>query len=159
MSRGYINVTAVGTLGRDPEVRSTGSGTKVATFSIAVDQGYGDKSKTEWVNILCFNKLAELAEKYLKKGKSIALSGTLQTSSWDDRETGQKRYKTEVLARDITFMDSGGSRSDQGQERSRATQATRQSTSPSPRVSSFSSPANDDPDPFGSSPEDSDIPF
>ena len=128
MSKGYINVTAVGNLGKDPEVRSTASGVKIATFSIAVDQGYGDKSRTEWVNVLCFDKLAELAEKYLKKGKGLALSGTLQTSSWDDKQTGQKRYKTEVVARDIVFMDSGGSGSGAGQkqERSQAAPATRQ---------------------------------
>ena len=153
MSKGYINVTAVGNLGKDPEVRSTASGTKVATFSIAVDQGYGDKARTEWVNVLCFDKLAELAEKYLKKGKGIALSGTLQTSSWDDKQTGQKRYKTEVVARDITFMDSGGSGSGGGQkqERSQAAPATRQQAPPASRQQS--QPA---PDPWGD--EDS-IPF
>ena len=153
MSKGYINVTAVGNLGKDPEVRSTASGVKVATFSIAVDQGYGDKARTEWVNVLCFDKLAELAEKYLKKGKGIALSGTLQTSSWDDKQTGQKRYKTEVVARDIVFMDSGGSGSGGGQkqERPQAAPATRQQAPPASRQQS--QPA---PDPWGD--EDS-IPF
>ena len=131
MSKGYINVTAVGNLGKDPEVRATGSGVKVATFSIAVDQGYGDKARTEWVNVLCFDKLAELAEKYLKKGKGIALSGTLQTSSWEDKQSGQKRYKTEVVARDIVFMDSGagsGAGGGQKQGHSHASQPARQQT-------------------------------
>lgn len=154
MSKGYINVTAVGNLGKDPEVRATGSGVKVATFSIAVDQGYGDKARTEWVNVLCFDKLAELAEKYLKKGKGIALSGTLQTSSWEDKQSGQKRYKTEVVARDIVFMDSGGSGSGGGQkqERTQAAPATRQQDPPASRQQS--QPA---PDPWGD--EESDIPF
>lgn len=141
MSNGYINVTAVGTLGKDPEIRSTGSGKKVASFSIAVDQGFGDSKRTEWINVIAWEKLAELAERFLKKGKSIALSGTLQTSSWDDKTSGQKRYKTEVVARDITFMDS---RSDGGSER--AAPAARQQAAPQTRVTA---PANEDP--FGDS--------
>ena len=63
---GYINVTVVGNLGKDPEIRSTPSGKRVASFSIAVDQGYGENKKTEWVNVICWEKLAELSEKYLK---------------------------------------------------------------------------------------------
>ena len=135
MSNGYINVTAVGCLGKDPEVRSTPSGKKVASFSIAVDQGYGDSKRTEWVNIIAWEKLADLAEKFLKKGKQIALSGTLQTSSWDDKTSGQKRYKTEVVARDITFMDSGGAKSDSNQTiRPAAQTQARQQETPTPRV-------------------------
>ena len=155
MSKGYINVTAVGNLGKDPEVRATGSGIKVATFSIAVDQGYGDKARTEWVNVLCFDKLAELAEKYLKKGKGIALSGTLQTSSWDDKQTGQKRYKTEVVARDIVFIDSGsGSGGGQKQERSQSAPATRQQAPAASRQQL--QPA---PDTWGNPDDPEDIPF
>ena len=155
MSKGYINVTAVGNLGKDPESRSTPSGTKVATFSLAVTQGYGDKEKTEWLNVLCFDRLAEFAEKYLKKGKGIALSGTLQTSSWEDKQTGQKRYKTEVVARDLTFMDSGsGSGSGQKQERTQTPQSTRQQAPPASRQQS--QPA---PDPWGDDVQDDDIPF
>ena len=141
MANGYINVTAVGCLGKDPEIRSTPSGKKVASFSIAVDQGYGDSKRTEWVNVICCEKLAELAEKFLKKGKQIALSGTLQTSSWDDKTSGQKRYKTEVVARDITFMDSGGSKSDSGQTtRAAAPAQARQQAAPAPRATT---PADD----------------
>ena len=144
MSSGYINVTVVGNLGKDPEIRSTGSGKKVASFSVAVDQGFGESKKTEWVNIIAWEKLAELAEKYLKKGKTIALSGTLQTSSWDDKQAGTKRYKTEVVARDITFMDT---RSEGGTRQERATPPPRQQAAPPART--VSAPANDDPDPFG----------
>jgi single-strand DNA-binding protein len=121
---GYINVTVVGTLGQDPTIRATGSGKRVASFSVAVDQGFGDSKKTEWVNVICWEKLAELTEKFLKKGKTIALSGTLQTSSWDDKASGQKRYKTEVVARDITFMDTRSS--GEGQQRSGTTQPRQQ---------------------------------
>ena len=133
---GYCSVVVVGNLGKDPEIRSTGSGKKVASFSLAVDQGYGDNKKTEWVNIIAWEKLAELAEKFLKRGKTVALSGYLQTSSWDDKQSGQKRYKTEVVARDITFMDSG-SRSDGG---TRQAPAPRQQAAPQARATA---PAED----------------
>jgi single-strand DNA-binding protein len=147
MSGGYINITVVGNLGKDPEIRSTGSGKKVASFSVAVDQGFGDNKRTEWVNIIAWEKLAELTEKYLKKGKTIALSGTLQTSSWDDKQSGQKKYKTEVVARDITFLDT---RSDSGTRQERSAPATRQQAAPPARSTA---PADDG---FGS---DDDIPF
>jgi len=134
---GYINVTVVGALGRDPEVKSTPSGKKVANFSVAVDQGFGDAKKTEWVNVVVWEKLAELAERFLKKGKTIALSGTLQTRSWD--KDGVKQYRTEVVARDITFLD-GGSKPE-GSSRTTAP-AARQQTPPAPRAAA---PASDDP--------------
>ena len=133
---GYCSVVVVGNLGKDPEIRSTGSGKKVASFSLAVDQGYGDNKKTEWVNCLAWEKLAELTERFLKRGKTVALSGYLQTSSWEDKQSGQKRYKTEVVARDITFMDSG-SRSDGG---TRQAPAPRQQAAPQARATA---PAED----------------
>lgn len=151
---GYINVTVVGGLGRDPEVRSTPSGKKIASFSVAVDQGYGESKKTEWVNVIAWEKLADLAEKYLKKGKQIALSGTLQTSSWDDKKTGEKKYKTEVVARDITFMDSpGGKTSDapHATRQERAVPAPRQQAVPQTRAAT-----GPDSNEFT---DDSDLPF
>jgi single-strand DNA-binding protein len=138
---GYCNVTVVGNLGKDPEIRSTGSGKKVASFSVAVDQGYGESKRTEWINVIAWEKLADLSEKFLKKGKTIALSGTLQTSSWDDKTSGQKRYKTEVVARDITFMDSGSKSDSPRQERAPAAPQTRQQAAPQTR----STAPNDDP--------------
>lgn len=150
---GYCNVTLVGGLGQDPTIRSTPSGKKVASFSVAVDQGFGENKKTEWVNVIAWEKLAELAEKFLKKGKQIALSGTLQTSSWDDKTTGQKRYKTEVVARDLMFMDSGSKSEDQPTRQERATPAPRTQVSPPARTPTYEH-ANDDP--FGT---ESEIPF
>ena len=138
---GYCSVVVVGNLGKDPEIRATGSGKKVASFSLAVDQGFGDSKRTEWVPIIAWEKLAEFAEKYLKKGKTVALSGTLQTSSWEDKASGQKRYKTEVVARDITFMDTRSSEG--GQQRSNTTQP-RQQAAPQARTATYEH-ANDDP--------------
>lgn len=133
---GYVNVTVVGGLGKDPDIRSTQSGKRIANFSVAVDQGWGESKKTEWISVVCFQeKLVELVEKYLKKGKQVALSGTLQTSSWEDKTSGQKKYKTEVVARDITFMDSGSSSS-------RTTTAPRAETVPQTRSTQ---PVSDNP--------------
>ncbi len=145
MSAGYINVTLFGGLGKDPDIRTTGSGKRVANFSVAVDQGFGDSKKTEWVNVVCFDKLAEIAEKFLKKGKQVALSGTLQTSSWDDKQTGQKRYKTEVIARDLVFMDTRESSS-----------GSRYAEAPAPRQQAPATPRVVSDDPFV---DDDSIPF
>ena len=142
---GYCNVTVVGGLGKDPEIRSTPSGKKIASFSVAVDQGYGENKKTEWINVIAWEKLADLAEKFLKKGKQIALSGSLQTSSWDDKKTGEKKYKTEVVARDITFMDSGSRASDSPRQERQAP-APRQQAAPTPRVTTTDNPFEDDDD-------------
>jgi single-strand DNA-binding protein len=148
MANGYINVTVIGSLGKDPEIRSTGSGKKVANFTVAVDQGFGDSKKTEWVNVLAWEKLADLAEKFLKKGKQVALSGTLQTSSWDDKATGQKKYKTEVVARDITFMDSASPKAErQTQTRSETAPPTRTQSAPETRSAVSDDPFGEE-DPF-----------
>lgn len=138
-----------GTLGKDPESRSTPNGVKVVNFSIAVEKGYKDNARTEWYNVVAFEKNAEFAEKYLKKGKGARISGELQTRSYDDKQTGQKKYITEIVAWNIGFMDSGFSKSESKPARSESAPQTRavavQETRPS-------TPANDDPfgeeDPF-----------
>ena len=148
MANGYINVTVIGSLGKDPEIRSTGSGKKVANFTVAVDQVFGDSKKTEWVNVLAWEKLADLAEKFLKKGKQVALSGTLQTSSWEDKATGQKKYKTEVVARDITIMGSASPKAErQSQTRSESVPPTRTQSAPETRSAVSDDPFGEE-DPF-----------
>ena len=91
----------IGNLGRDPEVRTTPSGQKVASFSVAITEKFKDKDgqqkeTTEWVNLVLWRRQAEIAEQYLRKGSQIYFEGKLQTQSWDDTN-GQKRYKTEVV--------------------------------------------------------------
>lgn len=106
---GVNKVILIGNLGRDPELRRTPNGTSVASFSIATTEKYTDKSggrqdKTEWHNIVMWGKLAELAGQYLKKGRTVYLEGRLQTSSWEDKNGGGKRYKTEVVANTMQFL-------------------------------------------------------
>lgn len=111
----FQQYVAIGTLGKDPEVRATPNGTKVANFSIAINEGFGDRQRVEWVNCVAWKDQAEFAEKHLKKGKTVSLTGKLKTSSWEDKGTGKKVYKTEVEIRDLNFFDtrsdSGGSSS------------------------------------------------
>lgn len=105
-------VMLIGNLGRDPEVRMTPSGSKVASFSIAVTERFKDRNgqqqeKTEWVNIVLWRRQAEIAEQYLRKGSQIFIEGKLQTQSWDD-PNGQKRYKTEVVGSNFQMLGGRG---------------------------------------------------
>ena len=106
-------VILVGRLGKDPEIRSTSGGTTVVRFSIATDDRYTDKSgekqeRTEWHNIVAFNKLAEICGQYLRKGKLVYLEGSIRTDSWEDKESGQKKYKTEIIANQMQMLDRKG---------------------------------------------------
>jgi len=99
----------LGRLGRDPEVRYTSGGAPVANISIATNSRSKDKSGewqdvTEWHRIVLFNKNAETAEKYLKKGGSVYIEGRIQTRSWEDQQSGQKRYSTEIIADQLKMM-------------------------------------------------------
>jgi single-strand DNA-binding protein len=100
-------VSLIGTLGKDPEVRYMQNGGAVATLSVATSENWTDKQsgekreKTEWHRVVIFGKLAEIAEKYLKKGSSVYLEGKLQTRKWQD-QSWQERYSTEVV------LDMGG---------------------------------------------------
>ncbi|MDR0368718.1 MAG: single-stranded DNA-binding protein [Bacteroidales bacterium] len=114
MAGGINKVILVGHLGRDPEVRTLESGVKVARFSLATTETYKDKSGerkdvTEWHNIVVWRNLADVAERYLTKGKLIYVEGKLRTHSWEDN--GAKRYATEVVADNFTML---GSKSDGG---------------------------------------------
>ena len=139
MSKGFSFAQVGGTLGRDPESRSTSGGTKVVNFSVAVEKGFGEKASTSWFNIIAFDKNAEFAEKYLKKGKPVVISGDLQVRSWDDKQTGQKRTATEIVAYKIDFADSG-TRSGGDNTSRTATQAPRQQAAPQARATA---PAED----------------
>lgn len=102
-------VILVGNLGTDPEVKTFESGNSVANFALATSERYTDKSgekveETEWHSCSCFGKLAELAEKYLAKGKKVYIEGKLKTRKWEDQETGQERYKTEIIVRELKFL-------------------------------------------------------
>lgn len=106
---GVNKVILVGNLGKDPEVRHLESGAVVANFPLATSDSYKDRktgeriTQTEWHNIVIWRGLAEVAEKYLKKGSSVYVEGKLRTRSWDDKE-GNKRYTTEIVADNMTML-------------------------------------------------------
>ncbi|MCC5915588.1 MAG: single-stranded DNA-binding protein [Balneolaceae bacterium] len=102
----------IGRLGQDPEVRYTQSNTAVATLSVATSERYKDRNgeqqeSTEWHRIVCFGRLAEICQQYLKKGSLAYFEGPIQTRSWEDKD-GQKRYTTEIKALNMQMLDSRG---------------------------------------------------
>ena len=108
-------VVLIGNAGQDPEVRHLESGVAVANFNLATNESYKDKSgervtQTEWHRVVLWRGLAEVAEKYVKKGELLYIEGRLRTRSWDDKD-GNKRYTTEVLADAMKML---GKKSEQG---------------------------------------------
>ena len=113
----YNHVVLVGNLGQDPEIRNTPTGSKVASFTLATSEYSKEGNKTEWHKIVVWNKTAEIAEKYLKKGSNILIEGRLQTKKWDDAD-GNKHSATEIIGNRLVFMGKKESKeSDYGQEK------------------------------------------
>ena len=107
---GVNKVILVGNLGKDPEVKYLDSGVAVANFSLATTENYKNKegervSQTEWHNIVLWRGLAEVAEKYIKKGSSVYIEGKIRTRKWEDKE-GVTRYSTEILGDNMTMLGS-----------------------------------------------------
>jgi single-strand DNA-binding protein len=113
MAKSLNRVMLIGNLGKDPELRYTTSGVAVATFSLATNESWKDQEgntqeRTEWHNIVAWKKLAEICGEWLKKGKKIYVEGRIQTRSYDDKNTGTKKYVTEIVADNIIMLDSKG---------------------------------------------------
>jgi single-strand DNA-binding protein len=109
---GVNKVILVGNLGKDPELKYTPGGQAVATFSLATSERVTDKSgqrqdRTEWHNIVVWGKQAELANQYLKKGRTVYIEGKITTRSWDDKD-GNKKYRTEIVAFTMQFIGGNG---------------------------------------------------
>src|SRR5437660_11860418 len=106
-------VILIGNLGKDPEVQSTQSGLPVARLTLATNERFKDKrgewqDGTEWHNVVLWQRLAEIAGEYLKKGSKVYVEGRLQTRSWDDKNTNQKKYMTEVVVSDLVLLGGRG---------------------------------------------------
>ncbi|MFH1573468.1 MAG: single-stranded DNA-binding protein, partial [Acidobacteriota bacterium] len=126
-------VMLIGRLGRDPEVRHTPDGNPVASFSLATGEFWTDKSgtrqeRTEWHNIVVWNKLADLARRYLSKGRQVYIEGRIRTREWDDRD-GNKRRTTEIIASQLVFL---GGRSDSGESASSSQSDVQRNSAESP---------------------------
>lgn len=107
MARSINQVILMGRLTRDPEVRTTTSGKTITSFSIAVDRG-GQEDQADFFDVTAWEKLGELVSQYLSKGRRCLVQGRLRQDSWDDKETGKKRSRIEVVASDVTFLDAPG---------------------------------------------------
>ena len=120
MAKGVNKVLLLGNVGKDPEIRSTAGGTIVASFSLATAERAKDQTgnwtdKTEWHNLVAFQRTAEIVRDYVKKGSQLYIEGKIQTRSWDDKESGQKKYKTEILVNELTLLGGApGGRSEGG---------------------------------------------
>lgn len=119
MARSVNKVILIGNLGRDPELRYTPSGTPVANFTIATSdrrktQDGQWEDQTEWHNLVCWGRRAEVAGEYLRKGSKVYIEGKLRTRSWE--QDGQKRYRTEIWVDDFLMLDSRGAGPEAGGE-------------------------------------------
>jgi single-strand DNA-binding protein len=109
MAKGTNKALLLGNVGKDPEIRSTAGGMIVASFSLATADRQKDGSgnwsdKTEWHNLVAFNRTAEVVRDHVKKGTQLFIEGKIQTRSWDDKESGQKKYRTEILINELTLL-------------------------------------------------------
>ena len=116
MAQGVNKVTLLGFVGKNPEIRSTSGGTLVANFSLATTERYKDRDgkyvdRTEWHNVVAFARTAEVVRDYVKKGTLLYLEGKLETKSWDDKETGHKNYRTQIVISRINLLPSGAGKS------------------------------------------------
>ena len=105
-------VILLGNLGADPEIRYTAGGDAVATISVATSSSWNDKQsgekieKTEWHRVVFFRRLAEIVGEYLKKGSSIYVEGQLQTNSYEDKNSGERKFSTQIVAREMQMLGS-----------------------------------------------------
>ena len=155
MAKGVNKVFLLGNVGKDPEIRTTAGGMTVASFSLATADRQKDAQgnwadKTEWHNLVAFQRTAEIVRDYVKKGTQIFVEGKIQTRSWDDKESGQKKYRTEILINELSLLGGGPGRSEGG------TSSGGYSSSRASSSSSATAPANDYAD---QGITDEDIPF
>ena len=117
MAKGVNKVLLLGNVGKDPEMRATPGGMTIAQFTLATADRAKDAQgnwadKTEWHNLVAFNRTAEIVRDYVKKGTQLFIEGKIQTRSWDDKTSGEKKYKTEILCNELTLL--GGKPSGEG---------------------------------------------
>jgi single-strand DNA-binding protein len=151
-------VILIGNLGKDPEVKHTPQGTAVAKIALATNERFKDKDgqwqdRTEWHNVVLWARLAEIAGEYLKKGGKVYIEGRLQTRSWDDKQTNQKKWMTEVVASDLVLLGgrgegSGGGDYSGGRSSGAGNGFDQRSPEDEPQHASASSPISDEDIPF-----------
>ena len=119
MAKGVNKVMLLGNVGKDPEMKATAGGMVIAQITLATADRTKDQTgnwvdKTEWHNLVCFARTAEIVRDYVKKGTQLFIEGKIQTRSWDDKESGQKKYRTEILVNELTLLGGKGDRESSG---------------------------------------------
>ena len=161
-SRGVNKVILVGNLGNDPETRYTQAGAAMTNVSVATSETWKDKQtgqpqeRTEWHRVVFFNRLAEIAGEYLRKGSKVYVEGALRTRKWQDKE-GQDRYSTEIVANEMQMLDSRGSGQGGGNNQQGQGAAPAPQSAPAQGGAAAAAPAAAAPTDFGDF--DDDIPF
>lgn len=154
MAKSVNKVILIGNLGKDPEVKYTPGGMAVAKFSLATSFRSKDKTSGEWVdhtdwhNIVVWDKLAGIAGEYLKKGGKVYIEGRLKTDSWEDPQTKQKKYMTNVVATDLVLLGGRDSGSGGGDSSSRGSSSHSDMDQRMPENDHASAPISDDDIPF-----------
>ena len=123
MAKSVNKVILLGNVGKDPEIRTTPGGTMVGNFTLATSDRQKDaqgnwQDRTEWHNLVTFGRTAEIVRDYVKKGSKLFIEGKIQTRSWDDKESGQKRYRTEIIVNDLSLLSGRDEGSGGGYSRS-----------------------------------------
>ena len=113
MAKSVNKIILLGNVGKDPEFRATAGGTTVANFSLATTDRAKDATgnwtdRTEWHNLVAFQRTAEIVRDYVKKGSKLYIEGKIQTRSWDDKTSGEKKYRTEVLVNELVLLSGRG---------------------------------------------------
>ena len=131
MPKSVNKVILLGNVGKDPEVKFLPSGLPVANLTLATSERFKDKSgewqdKTEWHNLTAYQRLAEIIRDYVKKGNKLYVEGRIQTRSWDDQQSGQKRYRTEIVVNDLVLLSGRGEGESGGYARSGSSYDQRQ---------------------------------
>src|SRR5437016_10809719 len=113
MAKSLNKVMLIGNLGKDPEVKFIPGGTAVAKFSLATNERFKDKGgewqdRTEWHSLVAWQRLAEIVGEYVKKGSKVYIEGRLQTSSWEDKQSGEKKYRTEIVVQELVLLSGRG---------------------------------------------------
>lgn len=165
MAKGVNKIFLLGAVGKDPEIRSTQSGSVVASFSLAtsdrVKKNDTWEEETTWHNLVAFSRTAEIVRDYVKKGTQLFVEGKIQTRSWDDKSSGEKKYKTEILVSELSLL--GGKSEGSSPENGRTQPTTTRSTAPA-LARTQAAPVtrtvvvNDDPFGDGTGIGDSDLP-
>jgi len=158
---GSVNkVILVGNLGQDPKTNVGPSGKTVCRFSLATTDKYGGEERTEWHNIVLFDRPAEIADRYLRKGRQAYIEGRIQTRKYQDKETGQDRYRTEIIGQTLQLLGNRPTGDDyEPSARSAAPPRPAAPKAPARQAPPGQNPFDDEDNPFNEPPSEDDLPF